>query len=126
MSPLERLRARQEWQFFAALPRAAPALAALWWLVLALRAVLPTLFALATGALLSALAEGRSARAALAAAGALFALAQVLAPLHQATGANLGSRLSAWLNDRLTEACVRPPGMGHLEDPRLASDLVVA
>src|SRR5207247_791791 len=28
--------------------------------------------------------------------------------------------------DRLTEACVRPPGVGHLEDPKLTSDLTVA
>src|SRR6185369_8639821 len=30
------------------------------------------------------------------------------------------------LYDRLSEACVRPPGMGHLEDPSLTSDLTVA
>src|SRR5207247_720842 len=40
--------------------------------------------------------------------------------------ANLGSRVAAWLYDRLTEACVRPPGVGHLEDPKLTSDLTVA
>ena len=40
--------------------------------------------------------------------------------------ANLGDRTAAWLYDRLTEACVRPPGMGHLEDPTLTSDLTVA
>ncbi|TMB54583.1 MAG: ABC transporter ATP-binding protein, partial [Chloroflexi bacterium] len=34
--------------------------------------------------------------------------------------------MAAWLYDRLTEACVRPPGMGHLEDPKLISDLTVA
>jgi ABC-type multidrug transport system fused ATPase/permease subunit len=34
--------------------------------------------------------------------------------------------VAAWLYDRLTEACVRPPGMGHLEDPELTSDLTVA
>ena len=56
----------------------------------------------------------------------MFVLLQVLAPLHQATSANLGSRVAAWLYDRLTEACVKPPGMGHLEDPELASDLTVA
>jgi ATP-binding cassette, subfamily B, bacterial len=50
----------------------------------------------------------------------------VLTPLHQAIGANLGDRLSAWLYDRLTEACVEPPGMAHLEDPELASDLTMA
>jgi ABC-type multidrug transport system fused ATPase/permease subunit len=40
--------------------------------------------------------------------------------------ANLGDRTAAWLYDRLTAACLRPPGMGHLEDPKLASDLTVA
>ena len=40
--------------------------------------------------------------------------------------ANLGDRTAAWLYDRLTEAAVRPPGMGHLEDPTLTGDLAVA
>jgi ATP-binding cassette subfamily B protein len=53
-------------------------------------------------------------------------LLQVLSPIHQAVSANLGDRTAAWLYDRLTEACVRPPGMGHLEDPKLTSDLTVA
>jgi ABC-type multidrug transport system fused ATPase/permease subunit len=56
----------------------------------------------------------------------VFILLQVLVPVHQAIGANLGSRVAAWLFDRLTEACVRPAGMGHLEDPKLAADLTVA
>ena len=56
----------------------------------------------------------------------MFILLQVLTPIHQAISANLGDRTAAWLYDRLTEACVRPPGMGHLEDPRLTSDLTVA
>jgi hypothetical protein len=51
---------------------------------------------------------------------------QVLTPVHQALSANLGSRVAAWLYDRLTEACVRPAGMGHLEDPGLSGDLTVA
>src|SRR5207237_474658 len=58
--------------------------------------------------------------------GVVFVLLQVLAPIHQAIGANLGDRTAAWLYDRLTEACVRPPGMGHLEDPKLTNDLTVA
>src|SRR5262245_24708949 len=58
--------------------------------------------------------------------GIVFVLLQILAPIHQAVGANLGDRTAAWLYDRLTRACVRPPGMGHLEDPRLTSDLTVA
>src|SRR5678816_2624269 len=46
--------------------------------------------------------------------------------IHQAISANLGDRTAAWLYDRLTEACVRPPGMGHLENPKLTNDLTVA
>ncbi len=51
---------------------------------------------------------------------------QVLSPLQQAIGANLGSQTAAWLYDELATTCVRPPGMGHLEDPRLTSDLTMA
>ena len=53
-------------------------------------------------------------------------LLQVLSPIHQAVSANLGDRMAAWLYDRLTEACVRPLGIGHLEDPKLTGDLTVA
>ncbi len=62
----------------------------------------------------------------LALAGTIFVLLQVLSPIHQAVSANLGDRTAAWLYDRLTEACVRPPGMLHLEDPALTSDLTTA
>ena len=62
----------------------------------------------------------------LAFAGTIFVLLQVLSPIHQAVSANLGDRTAAWLYDRLTEACVRPPGIAHLEDPTLTSDLTVA
>jgi ABC-type multidrug transport system fused ATPase/permease subunit len=123
---LRRLRERQEWQFFAALPRAAPALALAWWSTLALRALLPPLLAVAMGVLVAAVVRRSSLEAPLATSGSVFVLLQVLGPLHKALSANLGSRLAAWLYDRLTAACVRPPGMGHLEDPRLSGDLTVA
>ena len=123
---LSRLRARAEWQFFAALPRADPALAAAWWGVLLLRGVLPAGFAVAMGALVAAVQRGASLAGPLVAAGVVFVLLQVLTPIHQAISANLGSRVAAWLYDRLTEACVEPPGMGHLEDAKLTSDLTVA
>jgi ATP-binding cassette, subfamily B, bacterial len=80
----------------------------------------------AMGALVGAVQHGAGLTAPLAVAGGVFVLLQVLAPLHQAVSANLGSRVAAWLYDRLTEACVRPPGTGHLEDPTLAGDLTVA
>jgi ATP-binding cassette, subfamily B, bacterial len=123
---IDRLRGRKEWKFFAALPRADRALAVAWWAVLILRGLLPAVFVVATGTLVAAVLRGQGLAGALALAGGAFVLLQVLAPIHQAISANLGSRLAAWLYDRLTEACVRPPGMGHLEDPKLTSDLTVA
>src|SRR6202044_1743121 len=123
---LQSLTARKEWKFFAVLPRAAPGLAAAWWTVLLLRGILPAAFAIAMGVLVGAVQHGSSLFGPLAFAGAIFVLLQVLSPIHQALSANLGDRTAAWLYDRLTEACVRPPGIGHLEDPTLTSDLTVA
>jgi ABC-type multidrug transport system fused ATPase/permease subunit len=123
---LGRLRARDEWKFFAILPRADRPLAILWWLVLILRGTLPALFAIAMGALVGAVQHGSPFAVPLTTVGLVFVLLQVLPPLHQAMSANLGDRTAAWLYDRLTEAAVRPPGMGHLEDPRLTGDLAVA
>jgi len=123
---LEHLRARKEWQFFAVLPKADRALAVVWWVVLVLRGVLPAIFAIAMGALVAAVERDGRLIESLALVGIVFVLLQILAPIHQAVGANLGDRTAAWLYDRLTEACVRPPGMGHLEDPKLTSDLTVA
>jgi ATP-binding cassette, subfamily B, bacterial len=76
--------------------------------------------------LVAAVQHGSPLAGPLAFTGAVFVLLQVLSPIHQALGANLGDRTAAWLYDRLTEACVRPPGMGHLEDPSLTGDLTVA
>ncbi len=121
-----RLRNRKEWQFLSVLPKAGRALAFSWWLMLWLRGILPAVFAIAMGLLVAAVQHGGSLGGPLAFAGSVFVLLQVLTPIHQAVSANLGDRTAAWLYDRLTEACVRPPGMGHLEDPSLTSDLTVA
>src|SRR5437870_9073897 len=123
---LERVFERKEWKFFAVLPRAAPGLALAWWLALLLRGGLPAAFAVAMGVLVGAVERGNPLAGPLALAGAIFILLQVLSPIHQAVSANLGDRTAAWLYDRLTEACVRPQGMGHLEDAKLATDLTVA
>ncbi len=123
---LLRLRERNEWKFFAVLPKADLTLAVGWWVVLVLRGVLPAVFAVAMGALVGAVQRGESLAGALSLVGVVFVLLQVLTPVHQALGANLGDRTAAWLYDRLTEACIRPPGMGHLEDPALTNDLTVA
>jgi ATP-binding cassette subfamily B protein len=123
---LQQLTARKEWKFFAVLPKADPGLAAAWWTVLLLRGILPAAFAIAMGVLVGAVQHGHPLAGPLAFAGSIFVLLQVLSPIHQALSANLGDRTAAWLYDRLTEACVRPPGIGHLEDPALTSDLTVA
>lgn len=122
----ERLRSSKEWKFFAVLPEADRTLAIAWWIVLLLRGVLPAVFAIAMGLLVGAVERGDRLGEALTLVGIVFLLLQVLAPIQQALGANLGDRLAAWLYDRLTEACVQPPGMGHLEDPKLTNDLTVA
>ncbi|HEV7758792.1 MAG TPA: hypothetical protein VGO78_07380, partial [Acidimicrobiales bacterium] len=121
-----RLRNRQEWAFFSVLPKADRPLAIAWWAMLVLRGALPAVFAITMGILVGAV-QGRDDLAGpLVMVGVVFVALQVVTPLHQALSGNLGSRVAAWLHDRLTEACVRPEGIGHLEDPELAGDLTVA
>jgi ABC-type multidrug transport system fused ATPase/permease subunit len=122
----ERLRERNEWKFFSVLPRADRRLAFVWWLAVLLRGVLPTAFAITMGALVTAVQQGGSLIGPLTLTGIVFVLLQVLTPLQTAVSHNLGDRTAAWLYDRLTRACIRPAGMGHLENPRLTGDLTVA
>ena len=121
-----RLGERQEWQFFAHLPRADGPLAFAWWALVLLRSVLPPVFAVATGAVIGAVQDDRSTTASLVAMGVVFVALQVSAPLHQTVSESLGNRMSAWLYDDLTRSCGSPPGIGHLEDPTLAGDISVA
>jgi ABC-type transport system involved in cytochrome bd biosynthesis fused ATPase/permease subunit len=123
---MSRLTERQEWRFFGVLGRADRRLALAWWVVLVARGLLPALFAISTGVLVSAVQAGRELAGPLTATGAVFVALQVLNPVHTAISANLGDRTAAWLNDRLMTACVGPPGLGHLEDQGLTGDLAVA
>lgn len=123
---LNRLRNSNPWKLFHVLMRAHRGLAIAWWGLLALRGLLPALFAIAMGLLMAAVQHGSSLTGPLVLMGSLFFLLQVLAPLHAAVGQNLGSATAAWLNDELATTCVRPPGMGHLEDSRLTTDLTAA
>src|ERR1044072_1930179 len=134
-----RLRERQEWKFFGALPKADRSLATAWWTLLGARGVLPAVFAVAMGARVGAVQRGEAMGGPLLVAGAAFVLLQVLTPVHQTVSYHLGDRTAAWLYDRLTAArgarppaslcppppaaCVEPPGMGHLEDETLTSAL---
>jgi ATP-binding cassette, subfamily B, bacterial len=123
---IQRLTGRPEWLFFAALPRADGRLAIAWWAVVVLRSGLPVIFAVAMGALVAAVQRGSSLTLPLAVMGAAFVLLQVLTPVQTAISLNLGDRTAAFLYDRLTRACVRPAGMGHLEDPSLTADMTAA
>ena len=120
------LRGRNEWKFFVSLAQADRGLAVAWWAVLLLRGILPALFAIVAGLLVGAVQRGDQLVLPLVLVAIVFVPLQVLPVMHRAIGANLGSRLAAWLYDRLTVACVRPPGMGHLESAELTSDLTMA
>ena len=126
MRLFQRLRQRPEWMFFAALPKADARLALAWWTVVVLHGILPALFAIAMGILIGAVQTGQSLTGPLGLIGVLFVLLQVVTPLQTAVSHNLGDRTAAFLYDRLTGMCVRPPGLAHLEDPALAADLTVA
>jgi ATP-binding cassette, subfamily B, bacterial len=126
VSVLRRLRARQEWQFFAVLPKADPVLATVWWALLILNGAMPAVFAVAIGATVGAVEQARPVAAALALTGVVFVLMLILNPIQTAVSMNLGNKVSAWLNEALIRACVQPPGIGHLEDPDLADDLTTA
>src|SRR5262245_25366265 len=123
---MKRLRERNEWKFFAVLPKADTGLAILWWAIVILRGVLPAIFAIAMGLMVRTVEGGGSLSGPLFLIGAVFVLLQILTPIHVSVGANLGDRTAAWLYDRLTESCVRPAGVGHLENPKLAGDFAMA
>ena len=89
------LRARQEWKFFAVLPRADRRLALTWWVILVARGVLPAGFAIATGVLVGAVNDDAGLGWPLAVTAVVFVLMQVLNPIHTAVSANLGDR-TAW------------------------------
>ena len=122
----QHLADRKEWRFFAALPQADRPLAIAWWAVVLLHGILPALFAIAMGLLVAAVQRGDSLVAPLTIVGVVFVLLQVLTPIQTAVSHNLGDRVAAYLYDRLTEACVMPQGIAHLEDASLMADLTVA
>ena len=123
---LLRLKARQEWTFFASLRTAAPSLASAWWVLLLLRALLPALLAVSTGVLVGAVQRGAPLGAPLTFLGVVFIAFQVLTPLHLAVSSNLGSRVANHLHDSLMQSCITPEGIAHLEDPSLVQDLTMA
>lgn len=108
------------------LPKADRPLALAWYVVLLVRGLLPAVFAVVTGVVIGSVHGHGSLAGPLIAMAVVFVALQVVTPLHNALSFNLGDRTSAWLYDRLTDACVGPGGIAHLEDPDLSADLQVA
>ncbi len=125
-SLIERIRSSNLWTVSSVLPRADRALTSIWWTVLTLRGILPAVFSIAMGILVGAVQHKADLTIPLALFATVFVLLQILPPIHKAVGANLGNRTASWLYDQLTNACILPPGMGHLENPKLTTDLTMA
>ena len=123
---IARLRARQEWAFLDALRRAAPVPTTLWCVGLVVRGALPAAIAVTSGWLISAVTEGATLTAPLVTMAIVFVASQVVGPVHEALGYDLGNRTATDLNDRLMAATLDPPGVAHLERGDLADDLSMA
>ena len=121
-----KLTARDEWKYMLLLPRASRVLTFAWWFLLLARGLLPALFVVAMGVLVGAVQRGEDLFIPLALVGGMFVLVQVLSPLHLMVSQNLGSKMAAYLYDRLTVACTKPQGMAHLENPEMNNDLAMA
>ena len=101
-------------------------LAISWWLLLVGRGLLPALLAVAMGTLIGAVERQSDLLAPLILLGSFFVLVQVLPPLHLVVSKNLGDHVACLLYDRLSETCIRPEGMGHLENSEATNDLAMA
>ena len=120
------LGTRPATQFFRALTRSVPGLAAVWWLLLVVRSLVPAALTVSTGWLVGRVFSGGGLSAPLAAFGVVFVISQVAPPLHEVLGVLLGHRFSSVLNERLMVATLSPDGIGHLERGDLTNDLVTA
>ncbi len=116
-----------EWQLvFRVLPRAHRGLARAWWALVIVRALLPVVVIVATGALVGAVDAGSKPGWPLAVVAAATIAVLVLSPLHDAASASLGAHVGADLHRRLLRAATGSAGIAHLEDPELADDFVLA
>jgi ATP-binding cassette, subfamily B, bacterial len=116
-----------EWNLvFRVLPRAHRGLAGAWWAFVVVRALLPGVLIIATGALVGAVGTGRPASWSLAIVAASSVLILVLSPIQNSLSANLGAQVGRDLHERMLRAAIEPSGVAHLEDPALADDFTLA
>ena len=120
---MRRLRQSAEWRFFGVMFEASVGLTVAWWALVVLRGALPAAFAVSMGVLVGSVQDGDPLGGPLVAMGVTFVVMQAIGPLHEALSTNLGAQVTAWLNDRLLQACSGPEGLAHLEQPSLADEL---
>ncbi|HEX4473418.1 MAG TPA: ABC transporter ATP-binding protein [Nocardioides sp.] len=120
------VRERPATRLFLSMTRSVPGFAAVWWLLLLIRALVPAALAIATGLLVGRVQDGAALTTPLVAFAVVFVASQVSPPLHQVVGALLGHHFSSVLNDRLMAATLGPDGVGHLERGDLTNDLTTA
>jgi ATP-binding cassette, subfamily B, bacterial len=87
---------------------------------------LTPVLAVATGALASAVEERRPALPALIAVGVMFALQRLLWPVQHVGLAALARRVDESLTERVMAAIASPPGLAHVEDPRVLDSIARA
>jgi ATP-binding cassette, subfamily B, bacterial len=83
-------------------------------------------FTLATGALASAVQDGKWTLPPLVAAGALFALQRLLEPWQGVVTGALARRVDAAQTERVLRAIASPPGLAHVEDPAVRDTMARA
>jgi ATP-binding cassette subfamily B protein len=116
-----------EWNLvFRVLPRAHRGLARSWWALAGVRALLPGVLVVGTGALIGAVSAGERPGWSLAIVAGASILMLVLSPIHDAVSTNLGAWVGADLHERLLRAAIEPAGVAHLEEPDLADDFTLA
>ena len=112
--------------FFRALFQASPGPAALWWVLLIAGGLLPAAFAISMGSIIGAVEGDQSLAGPLTLVGIIFVAMQIVNPIHVSIGQNLGRKAADHLNDRLIRATTAPPGIAHLENPKLTNELSMA
>jgi ABC-type multidrug transport system fused ATPase/permease subunit len=105
-------------------------------IALVLVGLLPTVYKLATGALIAALPAATRAGAgsaaahrvdiALAVLGVAFVAQQMISPLSGLVVDGLARRVTGFLRGRVISAATAPPGIGHLEDPATLDRVMLA
>jgi len=124
-----RLTSSNQWRFFLTLSRASRGLAVTWASLIVARGLLPIALVLAIGDVVASVgntADTGALTRGLIVVAIVFTLSQVLASVHAQVSANMGDRMSTYLQDQLLDATLTPDGLRHMESSELTDRLAVA